>query len=201
MARRRPHARRAFSLVEMLVALMISSLLLTATLSALDASFKSYKVTTESASTQVVIRILMQRLGALIRTGEQFGPFPVNPILDPVITSDRMEFRVQPDPQINDYEIWTIEAVAVEGETGPFELRSTVERYEDGDLVSSTDRTLVRRVLDITFTLEYAVGPRLRRATIDLTVMADDVQGDTVGGDLHANALRMVTSVSPRRLD
>ncbi|HZW10885.1 MAG TPA: prepilin-type N-terminal cleavage/methylation domain-containing protein [Phycisphaerales bacterium] len=62
-------AARAFSVVELLVALTISSLLLTATLVALDASFKSYKVTTESASSHVVARMVMHRMTTMIRTG------------------------------------------------------------------------------------------------------------------------------------
>jgi len=193
--------QRGFSLVEMLIAMTISSLLLTATLGALDALFKSYKVTTESASTHVVMRLVMQRLGALIRTGESFGPFPSNPIITPVITSDSIEFRVQPDPAIDAYEIWTVSLVDVVGPTGPNELRTIVERYGNGSMLGTTERTIMRRVLDATFTLRYDVGPRLRRATIDLTVLADDVQGDTIGSDLHANALRMVTTISPRRLD
>lgn len=193
--------RRGFSLVEMLVAMTISSLLLTATLGALDASFKSYKVTTESASSHVVSRLVMQRLGALIRTGESFGPFPVNPILTPIIESDMIEFRVQPNLEIDAFEIWSIRLTPVAGPTGPNELRSIVERYEGGVLVSTSERTLMRRVLNTKFTLEYAVGPRLRRATVDINMLADDVQGDTIGSDLSANALRMVTSFSPRRLE
>ena len=43
--------RRGFSIVEMLIALAITATLLTATLAALDTSFKSYKVTTEGART------------------------------------------------------------------------------------------------------------------------------------------------------
>ncbi|MCB9845406.1 MAG: hypothetical protein H6811_05420 [Phycisphaeraceae bacterium] len=107
-----------------------------------------------------------------------------------------------PDPSDPDTEeVWTIERVEVAGPTGPFELRATIQRYVDGALAQTTERTLIRRVQDVLFTLEYAVGPRLERATIDLTVQPDDVQADTVGGDLEAPALRMVTSVAPRRLE
>ncbi len=85
----RRHGRRGFSLVEMLIALTISATLLTAALAALDSMFKGYKQTTESASTHVVSRIVVNRLLGLIRTGEEFGPFPEN-VLDagqnPVVT-------------------------------------------------------------------------------------------------------------------
>lgn len=52
----RTHAlsRRGFSMIEVLISLTISATLLTATLGALDGSFKAYKVTTEGASTNVV---------------------------------------------------------------------------------------------------------------------------------------------------
>lgn len=194
-------ARRAFSLVEMLVALTISATLLTATLAALDASFKSYKVTTESVSTHVVGRLVMHRLSTVIRTGESFAPYPVNPIIQPSLTTNVLEFVTIPDPTIDVRQIWRIERVTVDGPTGPFELRATVEHYEDGELISSTERTLIRRVQQCVFTLEYDVGPRLQRCTIDLILQADDVQADTIGGKLAAPAVRLVASVSPRRLD
>ena len=48
-ARRRTGARRGFNLIELLVALTITSTLLTATMVALDASFTAYQRTTEVA--------------------------------------------------------------------------------------------------------------------------------------------------------
>ena len=45
MRRAAHRSRRAFSLLEMLIALAITSLLLTACLAALDTTFKSYKMT------------------------------------------------------------------------------------------------------------------------------------------------------------
>ena len=54
--------RKAFSIIEMLIALSITATLLTATLTALDTSFRAYKVTTEGASTNVVARLMMARI-------------------------------------------------------------------------------------------------------------------------------------------
>src|SRR5690606_2285844 len=68
--------RRGFSLIEMLVALAITSALLSASLAALDTSFKSYQMTSQSASTHVVTRIVMHRMRSMIRVGTEFGPFP-----------------------------------------------------------------------------------------------------------------------------
>lgn len=197
----RPIARKGLSVIEMLIALTISSTLLTATLGALDASFKSYKSTTETVSTHVVGRLVMHRLSSLIRNGEEFGPFPVNPILTPEIESTSLEFVAYPDADPAISQIWRLSRVAVPGANGPFELRATVEHYQSSTLVSTSERTLMRRVQDLRFVLEYDVGPRLRRATIDFTILADDDQADTIGSALETPAVRMVSSVSPRRLD
>ena len=77
--RRRLIARRGFNLVELLIALAISAALLTATMVALNASFTAYQMTTEVASTHTIGRLTIERMQALIRTGTDFGPFPVNP--------------------------------------------------------------------------------------------------------------------------
>lgn len=205
---RRRSRRRGFSLVEMLVAISISSTLLTATLVALDASFKSYKATTEAVSTHVVGRLVMYRLSSIVRNGTDFGPFPANPITNPIIGDDSgepdsyLEFKVIPDPDVDAYEIWRVEKVAAAtAATGPFELQATVERFTSGTSAGSSTRTLARRVEDARFLLEYDVGPRLRRATLDMTLRPDDLQADTINNDLGGPAVRLVTSVAPRRLD
>ena len=69
-ARSRRTLRRGFNLVELLVALSISATLLTATMVALDASFKAYQMTTEVASTHTIARLTMHRMLALIRTSK-----------------------------------------------------------------------------------------------------------------------------------
>lgn len=68
--------RRApgFSLVEMLVSLAIVSVLLTATVVALDASFQAYAAAAESASTHTSSRLISHRLLTLVRTSTAHGP-------------------------------------------------------------------------------------------------------------------------------
>src|SRR5690606_4327448 len=82
--------RRGFSLIEMLVALAITSALLSASLAALDTSFKSYQMTSQSSSTHVVTRIVMHRMLSMIRVGTEFGPFPE----DVFATEDRKSTRL-----------------------------------------------------------------------------------------------------------
>ena len=71
--------RGGFSLVEVLIALAITSTLLTATLVALDASFRAYQSTTEEVSSNSIGRLVMHRLLTMIRTGTDFGPYPDDP--------------------------------------------------------------------------------------------------------------------------
>lgn len=70
----RSNRRRGLSLVELLVALSITASLLTATMVAIDASFKSYTIAAESAGTQTATRLTMHRLLTLIRTSTAHGP-------------------------------------------------------------------------------------------------------------------------------
>ena len=67
---------RGFSLVEMLIALAISAALLVATLVALQTSFRAYQVTTDQASTHAVGRLVVHRMTAMIRSGQDFRPLP-----------------------------------------------------------------------------------------------------------------------------
>lgn len=198
--------RRGFSLIEFLIAITISSTLLAATLSALDASFKSYKATTESASINVSTRLAMHRLTSLIRNGEEFGPYPANPIATPQITSNTLEFTsmIKPDPNpANEVkQIWSISRVAQTGDLGPYRLDATITTQQGGvTLGSPVTQTVMYRVKDAEFQLEYEPGPRLRRATIDLTVGARQDQADTITTDLSSPMIRMVSSVRPRRLE
>ena len=226
----RPNARRrrGFSLVEMLIALTISATLLTAALAALDAMFKGYKQTTESASTHVVSRIVVNRLLGLIRTGEEFGPFPAN-VLDaaqnPVVTDTfelvtardefgaitqitRIEFRLpgaEVDPEDGEIGEGEEEGEEGEGEEGDGESTPTVGTLwyvlvdpSGGDDVVITEQPLLDNVRSATFTLHYDVGPRLIRATVDLVIEPNDSVDLTIGADATPRTIRLVASAAPR---
>ncbi|QKK07774.1 MAG: prepilin-type N-terminal cleavage/methylation domain-containing protein [Planctomycetota bacterium] len=202
-AGRTPGSRRGFSVAELLIALMISSMLLTATLGALDGSFKAYKATTESASSHVIARMVMHRMTTMIRTGEDFGPYPINPILDPVLTPDppEIEFVVDKDEASGFERVIRIER------------RDTTEEdvyalwYVQTDLIDGVQQgeaesyPLLTNVQNVTFTLHYDVGPRLQHATIDLTIRPDDLNDAAIAANLESASMRLVTTVSPRRTD
>lgn len=202
MTRRRSHTRRAFSLVEVLIALTITATLLTATMAALDASFKSYKANSESAATNVVARIVMQRLTAMIRTGDSFGPYPANPILTPNIQSDWIEFVTFRNPAQGMERIIRLEARPAEGANGPFELWYTITTMVNGVFESSQEAPLLTGLNQVLFDLEYDVGPRLRRVTVDLIIQPETGGDMAVGvGRLETPTIRMVASASPRAYD
>lgn len=189
---------RGFSLIEMMIALTITGTLLTATLAALDASFKSYSVTSESASTHVVSRIVMQRLMALIRNGEDFGPYPVNALTTPIIESDWIEFVSFSDPVTSVVRITTLSR---EGEEGDYTLVYTLTTLEGGAVTSEEARPLIEGLTQLNFIMEYEVGPILKRVTVDMVVQPNDLQDAAITVGLEAPTIRMVASASPRKLD
>lgn len=201
-ARRGAPLRRAFSMIELLIALTISGMLLTACLVALDSSFKSYEVTTESASTHVVSRMVMSRALAMIRSGEQFGPYPVGVVTPTKVTSDYLEFVTAKNEATGYRQITRLEKVA-DGVTGNgfYQLMYKRWEYVGATQASFVEYPLIRNLRAATFTLEYDRGPRLRRATIDITVKPDDDQAVAVASDLEAPVLRLIASTTPRRLD
>ncbi len=192
IALRRPPRirRRAFSIIEMLLAISITSLLLTSLLAALSASFRAYQATTESASRHTIARLTMHRLLAMIRTGTQFGPFPDNVITDPIIQSDYLEF------------------VAADGTFVRVEYRDLDESlYVVVDPLGEPQEELlltgVAPIFDENnerippFTLHYTRGPLLYRATIDLLIVEDNEINLAVEGS-DVPPLRMVASTMPR---
>lgn len=195
--------RRAFSMVEMLIALTISSLLLTACLVALDSSFKSYEATTESASTHVVSRLVMHRLMAMIRQGEEFGPYPLGVVTPTKIESAYLEFVSLNDTATGQRQVTRMEKVEDTNNPGTYVLQYKRWDYTNGTLTNSFSHPMIRNLKDAKFTLEYDIGPRLLRATVDLTIQPDDVRTNVtaLASDLQTPVLRLVASASPRKLE
>ncbi len=193
--------RRGFSMIEVLISLTITSTLLTATMAALNTSFKGYQVTSEGASTNVVARIVMQRLTAMIRTGDSFGPYPVNPVLTPEIDSDYIEFVSFRELSTGTERVTRLERRDATGNDGPYELWYIVTTYVDGTYEDQDTAPLLSGLNDVKFVMEYDVGPRLKRATVDLIIQPDDMQDLTVGSSLAAPTIRLVASASPRLND
>jgi len=187
-------------MVELLVALSISAMLLTAMLSALDSAWRSYKHTTESASTHVVSRIVMHRLLAMIRTGSDFSPYPADttdPAQNPLATNT-LEFVTEADRAAGNGRITRIERRDDATQPGSYELWLV---YLDGATTPPTvtdQYPLLRDVREAVFVLEYDTGPRLRRATVDLTIEPNDFADIRTGLDTESPVIRLVASAGPR---
>jgi len=177
----------------MLIALAITATLLAAVMVALHASFMAYQSTTELASTHTIARLVMHRMLALIRTGQDFGPYPSNP-QDSIVLSNEIEFLT---PAGNLVVIEWIETAdpthpqpnalyaVINGGTPQLMLEGVVQQ-PDG----AGGRTLP-------FTLEYELGRKLHRATIDLTIVPDDNMSVAIDG-VNQQKIRLVASAMPR---
>lgn len=188
--------RGGFSIVEMMVALVISATLLTATLQAFNAAWRGYKHTTESASTHVVSRIVVHRVLAMIRTSSQFGPAPAD-VLDNAqnpLTSTYMDFITEADRVAGTNNITRIERRTV----GTNQYEVWYKRMTSGGSLLE-EAPLLKNVTECAFILQYEPGPRLVKATLDLTVNPNDDADMRIGVGNNAPTIRLVASAGPRQ--
>lgn len=191
---------RGLSLAELLVALAITAMLLTATMVAVDASFKSYAVAAESASTQVSTRMVVHRLMTMIRTGVAQGPltsadevvgFPTPTYSGNNITSSYMII------EDNRGNLVTLEYRSADNmiyyTTEPVNGGTAVTQPLLGGVTSCTFR--LRRRRDASTNFAWV----LERGSVDMTVQPD---ADASLGLESGNSppIQVVTSTAPRRL-
>lgn len=215
--------RRGFSVIEMIIAMAISATLFTSLLVSLDAMFKGYEQTTDSASTQVISRIAVNRVLAMIRTGDEFGPIPDSVLTecDNPIAADffefvsarseagaatiitRIEFRdgTGEAPQAQWSAMCEAPTGGVSGASpGSLWAITTNLDPDTGSVTSTTERLLLPGVRNCVFTMIYRPGPRLERATIDITIdpQIDDAIDITTG--TVPKTTRIIASAMPRRI-
>ncbi len=194
------HQRRSrcqgLSLIELLLALAISALLLTATMLAIDASFVAYGSAAEQASTQSAARMVKHRMLQLIRTSTAHGPLLPDPGSNPpavlvgnTITSPYMEMidsqqnlvRVEYRPDTD--ELWLIFTPP----GGP-----------------ATEQPILGGVTAATFTLNRRTDEQgllvLDRATIDMTFEPTDDNTLAIENG-PAQSVRVIASTMPRKLE
>ena len=175
--------RRGFNLIELLIALAITAALLSATMMALRASFMAYQSTTEVASTHTISRLVMHRMLALLRTGQDFGPLPPTPLpLDSIVDSNFIQFFT------DNGQLISLNWVAAD-ET------LYVVLTDENDV--ETSYPLLEGVTSCNVTLEYEFGYKLHRATIDMTIVPDDNMSVDLDGD-NQQVIRLVASAMPR---
>lgn len=192
----------------MLIALTITATLLTAALSALDTAFKSYKFTTDSASTHVVSRIVIHRINSIVRNGVEFGPeVPAgyNADTDPPVESSELTFVAREDVENLIRVIGRVERREVnDPNDGPFALWYVEETYTNGTLTGSEERPLLTGLLTASFFLRYDDLGVVSSITTDLTIKPNDFRESIA---VHAGALgdapiiRLVSTINPRRIE
>lgn len=184
--RSRRRRRRGFNLVELLLALAISSALLAATMAALNACFIAYQTTTEEASTHTIARLVMHRVLTMVRTGTEFGPQPEDP-LEVTTASDQIVFRSHNNQKV---------FITFDADEGVLLLQ--VDNDDPRVLLRGVQRTLTEDGDPVAaFTMEWDKGTRLYRVTMDLTVGTDDTQ--RTRADLGVvRTIRLVASSIPR---
>jgi len=195
----RPRAPRGFSLIELIVALAISALLLTASFVALDASFRAYRRTTEEASSHTVSRLAMHRMLAMVRTSHAVGPLPNNP-LERAFDSDHVWVRTWREGGLEYLEIrWCKSDRSLRIYREP---PDDAEDPPDGEECPCPSdprafSVLLGAVEAKPFHLVVEDGWRVRRVTIDLSV-ATDAEAATALHSEAREAIRLVGSASPR---
>jgi len=199
----RPRAS-GLSLVEMLISMAITAMLLTATMVAIDASFKAYAAAAETASTQTATRMVINRLLTLVRTSTAHGPLLDDPTDTPpvVLLADdetiqsyyielidangdllRIEYRDDTDPD-NPNELWMV--------VTPADGSAQFSQPIMGGVTDAQFFTHRRRDDDGVYVLE--------RGSIDLTVVADEDNTLALEG-AELPPIRVIASTMPRKLD
>jgi hypothetical protein len=177
----------------MLIALAITAALLSATMVALDASFMAYQSTTEVASTHTISRLAMLRMMTLVRTGQDFGPYPINP-QDSIVESTEIDF-LTPSGQLVEIEwfetpdglhpVGNALYVVVDGSEPQLLLEGVIPAFDAAN----------QQIMP--FTLEYELGRKLYRATVDITIVPDDNMSVDLDGD-NVQEIRLVATAMPR---
>jgi prepilin-type N-terminal cleavage/methylation domain-containing protein len=216
-----PAGRHGVSLVELLIALAISAMLLTATAMAINASFRAYADAAEQASSQAATRMVVNRLLTLIRTSTAHGPLSAQPASTLQITD--------PDDGITPYTV-TIPAATLAGNTttSPYiELIDTngtdvkivylqytnkagVAKQElwmvtnPGNAATQKAQPLIGGVTSATFSCLRRKDSInlyvLDRGTMDLTV-APGADATLTMEHGHPTPIRVIASTMPRKLD
>ena len=193
-----------FSMVETLIALAISSVLLTATMVAIDASFRAYAAVAQTASVQTTTRMVVHRLLSLVRTSTAHGPLqPDTNETWPVVASG-----IDPDTLESNY----IELVAPDGLFHRIEYRQADQKLwvlidDNGNFVfdaGETEEPLLGGVTAANFFTHRRTDIQgvlvLERGSIDLTVAPDD--DNTLAIEVEAQPpIRVIASTMPRKLN
>ncbi len=191
----------------MLIALSISALLLTATMVAVDVSFRAYAIAAESASAQTSTRMVTHRLLAMVRTSVAHEPVTIGPGVsfhEPA--PDDPDVPLDQNTLVSTY-LEMLDAsnnlIRIEHDADTRRLYLTTTP-DAGDGTPSAPTPLLDNVTECTFFMHRRFDRDgvivLYRATMDLTVQPDEDPTLTLERG-NTPAIRMIASTMPRRLD
>lgn len=187
------------SLVELLIALAITAMLLTATMVAIDVSFQAYAVAAETASTQTATRMVVNRLLTLIRTSTAHGPLEED-------LADNPPVVLQPDGVT--LESYYIELLNPQGDLIRIEYRAADQELwliiDPVDGSPQEQQPIMGGVTDAKFYTRRRLDKDgvwvLERGSIDMTVEADEDASLALEG-ANLPPIRVIASTTPRKLD
>jgi prepilin-type N-terminal cleavage/methylation domain-containing protein len=194
---------RGLSLVELLIALAISAMLLTATMVAIDASFQAYAAAAETASTQTATRMVVNRLLTLIRTSTAHAPLLDDPTDTPpvVLLADGQTIESYYLTLLNAQgDLIRIEYRDSTHLTTPNELWMIMDPAGGGTQVQ---QPIMGGVTDCKFYTHRRTDNAgvlvLERGSIDMTVVADEDNSLAIEG-AELPPIRVIASTMPRKL-
>jgi len=196
-------SQKGLSLIELLISLVITAMLLTATMVAIDASFAAYAAAAESASTQTTTRLVTHRLLSMIRTSTAHGPLVPQPAYEedgityPAVTLDGQTIASH-----------YLELIDSRGDLIRIEYREPLQelwvtRTPFGSSAEPA-QPLLGGVSSATFFAKRRIDADgilvLERASLDMTIIADDDNSLELEAGSQSE-IRVVASTMPRRLD
>jgi prepilin-type N-terminal cleavage/methylation domain-containing protein len=195
---RRPRTLgRGVSLVELLIALAISAMLLTATMVATDACFKAYANAAEQASSQAATRMVSQRLLTMLRTSTAQGPLVPDGAANPPVTLSGSTISSNFIEMIDS----SNKLIKIEYDSVSDELRMTRSDLGGGNAVT---QPLLSGVTAAQFSLLRRKGNDglwvLERGTMDLTVVPGSDSTLSLE-DGVIDPIRVIASTMPRKLE
>jgi hypothetical protein len=116
----------------------------------------------------------MHRVMAMIRQGEEFGPYPLGVVTPTKIESAYIEFVSFQDLATGQRQVTRLEKGPRPHVQGGFQLPVQALGLRQWHADRQFSYPLLRNLTDAKFTLEYDIGPRLMQATVDLAIHPED---------------------------
>jgi len=187
---------RGLSLVELLISLAITATLLTATVVAIDASFRAYADAAKQASAHTTTRMVSHRLLTLIRTSTAHGPLLPDASCEPPVTLNGKTITSH-----------FLELLDPRGDIIRAEYRADAQQLwliRNPGTVDEQAQPLLSNVINCQFMAQRRMSESdlwvLERGTIDLSVQPETDPTLAIENG-WAPPIRIVASTMPRKIE